>query len=147
MNNYFMARLMSALAPLFHSRNWAGDCYEVAAKAAQLLDKNEDGVPVWLCHGEPLGRGPIAHVGRFGHAWVEVGYGHNNEERMVFDLTVRLSPLDDEAFYAAGQMTGPSVRRYTLTEARTFMLDTQHYGPWQGPLAATTKPVSTEEAR
>jgi len=114
------------MARLFDSRDWRGDCYEAAAKA--MLDLHRAGLSegARLMQGEPVGRGGIAGR-RFGHAWVEVS-------GQVFDLTVSPRPMDPSNYYSLGQIETP--RGYTFEQARGFMLDLEHYGPWAGPFAA-----------
>lgn len=128
-----MATIRDVLAGVYARRDWAGDCYEAAATAMLELHMASRSRTARVVHGEPVGRGGSAGRSRFGHAWIEVGKG---VDRVVYDLTVRAEPFEPSEFYRLGTLDEDNVRRYSFEEARKWMLDTEHYGPWQGPFAA-----------
>lgn len=105
-----------------------GDCYEAAL--VLMISVPPEDRPRWrLCHGEPIGQGPIAGI-RHGHAWCE-------EQRpfhvVVHDLsngkTIRGWPR--ELYYAVGRIEPDEVARYTHAEAAQHALETGHCGPWE----------------
>lgn len=122
--------MRAILDRIYAKRDWRGDCYEVAVVA--LIELHRGGVrDVYVVHGEPLGRGPIKGE-RYGHAWLEV----NGE---VFDLTVDAEPIDRTVYYALGRIEDP--RRYSGDQVRSFLVDSGHYGPWEGPFAVQGIPL------
>ena len=106
-----------------------GNCYEAAAKFVWAhLDR-----ALLVCHGEPLGQGPIDGV-RHGHAWVEeeIGLG-KHKLTVVHDVsngkTIEGMPV--ALYYAVGRIDSDTVQRYDLHAANLMMLKTRHYGPWE----------------
>lgn len=104
-----------------------GDCYVVAAHFMVDLPDAERS-RYRLCHGTPLGRGPINGL-RFGHAWVERTDG---DHVTVIDRSNGSDlELPQSLYYAIGAIDPEEVKRYTAHEAILFMLETEHYGPWE----------------
>lgn len=95
-----------------------GQCYEKAAKAIiQGLD-----IPALrLCHGQPVGQGPIEGI-KHGHAWLELG-------DIVIDPSTG-GVFRTEQYYRIGQIKNKEVKRYTRLEAIRMLVQTEHYGPW-----------------
>jgi len=96
-----------------------GDCYVVATN---LLMDNMD--KATLVHGMVNGRGRL-HGVRFGHAWVEMGnkvMDYSNGSRIEMPI---------KAYYDLGKVDPKECKYYTHDQAVSFMLKTEHYGPWE----------------
>jgi len=98
-----------------------GDCYEAAAKFVLSQAKRQG---IRLVHGEVTGTGGAALGLRYGHAWVELGGA------VIDPSNGRCLVATRRDYYAAGKVG--AIRAYTPEEAIAFMLDTKHYGPWEG---------------
>lgn len=113
-----------------------GDCFPVAAKMVKADPT------LFLCHGQPLGQGPIAGI-RHDHAWVERDTCHLiphplGGEPVPYTATTVLDrsngkdvELSQTLYYLAGAIDPATVRRYTHDEAVALMDSTGHYGPWE----------------
>jgi len=104
-----------------------GDCYEAAA---MFVIGNAFCPGIVLAHGEVTGQGKIAGI-RYGHAWVEIG------DAVIDPSNGRKICMRRDAYYAIGKITG-SVVRYAPHDARRMMLETHHYGPWEGKNSSAT---------
>jgi hypothetical protein len=112
------------------STKYAGNCYEVAAKA--VLD--DPTRRLILAHGTCTGYGPIKGVA-YGHAWTELG-GIVQERSNGNDLCVIR-----ELYYAVGKCR--SIHYYTQAEARRMVCKTGHWGPWDKDSEETFKQLLT----
>lgn len=102
-----------------------GDCFMVAAR--YVIDRYviDHGTAI-LCHGKPLGQGPLNLGERYWHAWVETADGQLVIEKSNGnDMT-----LPAFLYYAIGKIDTADVKRYTAVEAATLMLREGHFGPW-----------------
>lgn len=125
-----------------------GDCYQAAVQTAlELLAEENDSQTVWVCHGQVSGQGKVAGV-RFGHAWVEVEQTVEVPDeapaelrevwsgRVVAFCTDKANgndvSLPRELYYRAGDIDADEVQRYSYEEAVALMIETEHYGPWEG---------------
>lgn len=125
-----------------------GNCYEVALIAFGALTLGRavpPGVGLWLCHGWPIGQGPILGV-KHGHAWLELD---------VAGATVCIDYSNGKAcemfrddYYALGQIEPDEVRRYAFREMQEMVKLHEHYGPWEGaePGARYAMPARKAEA-
>jgi hypothetical protein len=120
-----------------------GDCFIVALDFIVTLE--DDAMPDWhrLCHGTPVGQGPIAGQ-RIAHAWVErdfpataAGGGPNGDwpampaRTIVIDLSNGAEVvMPREMYYRIGQIEEADVVRYTRREAIEHAVETMNYGPW-----------------
>lgn len=108
-----------------------GDCFIVAGTLLREL-----GAGHILCHGEPVGQGPIAGI-RHWHAWIErttiVDWPGIGEVSMVDCIDYsngKRVEMPQGMYYNIGRTEERPIRRYTVDEAARRMLDTGHYGPW-----------------
>lgn len=104
-----------------------GDCYE-AVVVAMLMPDYAGGLFVpgmVLVHGRPtLTCPPFIE---YGHAWLELGDA-------VFDFSNRHHVVTRrEVYYEAGNIDPDFCIRYSEREVRKWILQTHHYGPWEGP--------------
>lgn len=113
-----------------------GDCFMAALVYGQSLS-SEERAAHRVCHGEPLGQGPIEGV-RHAHAWVE------RLDRLKFpdlDRTVEIVTCIDksngkdvafpaELYYKVGDIDPDEVQRYTVPEASALAFEHGHWGPW-----------------
>jgi hypothetical protein len=105
-----------------------GSCYA----AAMLMLENTD-LPIEtcrLCHG--VARLTVPPYCEFGHAWVEVEDGGT----FIFDGRFPTTWVPKSVYFAVGQIRLENVKRYTLSEARKMVLETEHYGPWDTVVAS-----------
>jgi hypothetical protein len=108
-----------------------GLCYERAAEwLLNLLPADQHGCV--LVHGRPTLQ--IEPYIEYGHAWIERPH--------VLGPTEVVDPSQDlhkptiihaNLYYALGRIDYRQCLVYTAREARQFLLQTQHYGPWEGP--------------
>jgi len=117
----------------------AGDCYANAGRHLMdlwLANKDEG---FTLVHGRPILQAP-PHI-EYGHAWLEFRRpipalseltGRKCEMEMVLDVESG-NLLPKELFYMAGEIDPDKCIRYTTDEMRRWVLDTGHWGPWEGP--------------
>lgn len=108
-----------------------GDCYQVAGTLVLA------GVDLVLCHGEPIGRGPIEGI-RHGHAWVErsqtvdwPGIGSQTFVTVIDRSNGHDTEWPAEMYYNIGRIEPGDVVRYSRAEAAALMVTTGHYGPWK----------------
>jgi len=96
-----------------------GDCYVEAANALMFPVPREGWV---LIHGRPtLRRSPWV---QFGHAWLEQG-------EQVYDPSSGFRGAR-ALYYMLGKIDPDHNHVYTVEETRKLLLDTEHYGPWEG---------------
>ena len=114
-----------------------GNCYEVAG--CYLLDawtRGEAGNLV-LVHGRPTLQ--VTPFCEYGHAWIEIA---QNLERLGAKAELVLC-LDTESgvlvprelFYKVGRIDPASCLRYRIEDLRRWVVETGHWGPWEGPEA------------
>ena len=137
--NLLRKYIREAITP---SGNAGGDCYEAAGK--YMMDNCQfEGCNLTLVHGEVQGQGPLSGV-RYGHAWVEDG-------NMVIDRSNgRDLKMPKAIYYAIGAIaspdmskwgtpaglndpdlfTGGNIHKYSWEDARTKILDSENWGPW-----------------
>lgn len=116
-----------------------GDCYQAALVYALSLATSEREAHR-VCHGEPLGQGPIEGV-RHGHAWVErvevLRFPDRDIEHAIVVCIDKSNgndaTLPAELYYKVGDIAVDEVERYTVDEAWTLALEHGHYGPWHEP--------------
>lgn len=104
-----------------------GDCYAAAAHVvieAHDWKLDEQGESFILCHGSPIGRGPIEGV-KFGHAWVEV-----NDTLVIDQSNGNNIFMDVGRYYAIGQIKPDEVVRYTPQQLAAMIREHKTYGPW-----------------
>lgn len=111
-----------------------GDCFVVAAHFVIQHAQKARSV-VTLCHGIIVGQGPIEGV-RHWHAWAEVTVtekrnGFTTSTRYAVDMSNGKAVVEPARSYRA-LARAERVWEYTPVEARERMLDTEHYGPWEG---------------
>jgi hypothetical protein len=116
-----------------------GRCYELAGQHILNAVRSQRNYTMRLCHGWPILQGNDTHSGkRFGHAWVErtteIRYPLNGQ---IFTIpmeecwdTVTEDWIPKALYYMSGRIEPEHVSSYTVTEARTLMVDTQEFGPW-----------------
>lgn len=103
-------------------RTKKGDCYKVAA---EFIIDSPPNTSFRLCHGTPLGRGPIEGQ-RFGHAWAELA------DRIVIDRSNGLSvSMSVERYYEIGHINPDEVKRYDRAETMKMIAKHETYGPWE----------------
>jgi GNAT superfamily N-acetyltransferase len=115
-------------AALLHASEALGDCYEAAAR--YLLDNvlgmgvKEPNHNLRLVHGEVAMQGP--HLGKtMGHAWIEDG------DNVIDQSNGRDIRLPKNVYYQLGKINElNNFHVYTPEEARSRLIDLQHYGPW-----------------
>lgn len=113
-----------------------GDCYQAALMYAQSLSSEEHATHR-VCHGEPLGQGPIEGV-RHGHAWVErsqvVRFPDVDVEQIIVTCIDKSNGKDIEVpaelYYRLGDIDPVEVKRYEVEAATRFAWKFGHYGPW-----------------
>jgi hypothetical protein len=88
----------------------------------------------YICHGVPMGRGPIEGI-RFDHAWVEVVEQPDSDWDdpvvTVYDFSngsERVIPAF--LYYKIGDINPKDVKRYTDKQAYEKMEEKRFYGPW-----------------
>ncbi|HCA02660.1 MULTISPECIES: hypothetical protein [Halomonadaceae] len=114
-----------------------GDCFQVAGqlivRCRDIHAQSTKGVTdKVLAHGVVTGQGPVSGI-RFSHAWIE---GVKNGISVVIDLSNGQRFVGPRAlYYAIGQIEPKEVCRYSKEVARAKMLQTEHYGPWEGEVA------------
>jgi len=99
-----------------------GDCYQVNANV--LLDRAlGHGIGslknVKLVHG-------IVYKDRHGHCWIEEGdfcYDYSNGNEIIMPTVL---------YYRLGSIKLSECYKYTIQQARKFLLGTGHFGPWEG---------------
>lgn len=101
-----------------------GDCYLVAGRIVSL-DETSVSPHLRLCHGTPVGQGPLKGK-PVPHAWVELSGDTVIDRSNGLDVAMRR-----EKYYEIGQIKEDEVRRYTKEEALEHMLKSGHYGPWE----------------
>jgi uncharacterized membrane protein (UPF0127 family) len=102
-----------------------GDCYESAGQymMGQCSLGNDD-CDLVLVHGEVMGQGPVEGI-PFGHAWVEKG-GVVIDKSNGRDLQIPAS-----FYYSIGKIDYlDNVIKYPWSEARSKIMEYQHWGPW-----------------
>jgi|GEM_PF-6113653 len=97
------------------TKNYQKRCFEGAFDAAY---KNQDKNPV-ICHGFYRACGPFY----IGHAWVEIGGN-------VIDYTIQVDPIPMMEYYQTHQVFEPSLKKYSLKELSSTMLENNHMGPF-----------------
>ena len=106
-------------------QNAGGDCYQAAGRYMMdnclEADRCDE---LTLVHGEVAGQGPLEGL-TFGHAWVLDG-GTVIDKANGRDLQV-----PQVLYYAIGQIDyiGNTIE-YTWEEARKYILEYEHWGPW-----------------
>ena len=100
------------------SKPWlTGDCFTRAFERVACDD-------TWkLCHGMPLGTGPIAGI-RYPHAWCE-------RDGVVWDPNHNVV-VSAELYYAMGEIE--SVTEYTYNQMLDEARDSGNLGPWRTDL-------------
>lgn len=92
-----------------------GQCFP---RAYRLMEKL--GGSSLLCQGMVKGKIGAYHS----HAWVE-------KDDVVYDDSLgKLAVLPKELYYSLGNVK--DVYRYKKTEVYKWMIDTEHFGPWEG---------------
>jgi len=85
---------------------------------------NPDGCQFILVHGEVMGQGPIEGT-PFGHAWVLDG------STVIDKSNGRDVTMPVPIYYMIGQIDRiDNIIEYSWEEARTKILDSGHWGPW-----------------
>ena len=96
-----------------------------------------------LIHGEVQGQGPLSGV-RYGHAWVEDGSivvdrSNGRDIRMpkaIYYAIGAIASPDMSKWGVPGSLNDPdlfsggNLHKYTWEEARTKILDSGNWGPW-----------------
>jgi hypothetical protein len=96
-----------------------GNCFQANGQKF-MFDFPPDAL---LVHGIVVGQGAIEGV-LHSHCWIEKG-------DMVYDFSEgRELVLPKERYYKIGKIDENNVKKYTLEEARKFILDTKNWGPW-----------------
>lgn len=105
-----------------------GDCYRQAAELVLDQDRWGKGGPrLYLVHGEPtLQRPPFC---RYGHAWVE--YTDDQGNVIVRDPTAGVE-MPAVLYYALGNIDASATRAYEADEITRWIMQTRHWGPWEG---------------
>lgn len=121
--------------------NGNGDCFDTAFDTAFDLKDKYPGT-VYVCHGRPIGRGPIDGI-EFWHAWVEI---RTDDGELVID---RSNGLDfagpAPAYYAVGQIDPAKVIAYPIEDAVAKILEYRHYGPWSDEYPPLPWPTEDDE--
>ena len=99
-----------------------GDCYEAAG--ILFMDWFPEAV---LVHGYPtLQRAPWK---KFGHTWVE--YEVDGQTLVRDTSNDRDVEMPTELYYHVGKINPDECRRYTMTDLRHHVTETEHWGPWE----------------
>ena len=105
-----------------------GDCYEAAVH--YLLDHalgmgvKEPNSNLRIVHGQVAGQGPLEGK-TFGHAWIEDG------DDVIDVSNGRNIRMPKAMYYHIGKINQiNNLHSYTPEEARSRMIDTGIYGPW-----------------
>ena len=106
-------------------KNSGGDCYEAAGR--YIMDQcmlGRDDCGLVLVHGEVAGQGSLQGI-TYGHAWVL-------DNGTVIDKSNGRDLHMPQAFYYAigGINNIGNVHEYTWDEARKYILQYEHWGPW-----------------
>ena len=107
-----------------------GDCYQPAFMlvVGNPLAYEDSGLV--LVHGRPTLQVPPYCA--YGHAWVE-----DPKTGLCSHETARgwMRNIPRETFYAPGNINEDECFRYTEAEARWWAVQTECFGPWEGPFA------------
>lgn len=110
-----------------------GDCYEVAAllclEFQRFLTNESLEKQTKLCHGEPLGQGPIEGI-RHGHAWVEFYDFHTDMWWVIDKSNGKDVEIPQVIYYNVGDII--NVKRYDIEDVPVLLLEHGTYGPWEG---------------
>jgi len=102
-----------------------GDCYQAAGSLILFGDKEVDPYgELYLIHGMVDGQGELSGI-RFDHAWCEddhLIYDFSNGRRIIFPK---------EIYYSIGNIKPLDNFKYSQEEAREYVLETGHWGPWE----------------
>lgn len=104
-----------------------GDCFVAAMRV--VADLHTQGQRVLLCHGQPIGTGPLVGK-RFWHAWAEAKV---NGGWLVLDYANgRQLQVRRADYYRIGSIgqDGYRVTRYSPWEAAKLATSWGHHGPW-----------------
>ena len=108
------------------------------------LADQEEGMT--LVHGRPTLQ--CEPFGEYGHAWIEYRqplenmskmFNKNIELEVVFDVVTGMT-MPKELYYKAGKIDPDKCFRYDVDAMRRWVLDTGHWGPWEGPEACGPVP-------
>lgn len=115
-----------------------GNCY--AAAGAFLLDAGVAGRAegVTLVHGRPVLQ--VEPFCQYGHAWVEFTevLGELGGRTVAVELCRDCESgvtLPRQLYYHLGRIAEEDCFRYTIDDLRRWVLETGHWGPWEGPEA------------
>lgn len=112
-----------------------GDCFQAAGQLIlgfRRMQGIEGVTNKVLAHGVVMGQGPV-HGIRFSHAWIE---GIKDGMPFVIDISNGQLFVGPRAlYYAIGEIEPNDVCHYSEASAREKMLQTEHYGPWEGKAA------------
>jgi hypothetical protein len=102
-----------------------GDCYVAAGRLILFGDPEVNSYgELYLIHGMVDGQGELDGT-RFDHAWCEddhLIYDFSNNRRLIFPK---------EMYYSIGNIKNKDNFKYSQEEARRYILETGHWGPWQ----------------
>lgn len=107
-----------------------GDCYQTVGHFAMYLKWFPELTDNWrVVHGIVCGDGGQAKDIEFGHAWMELD--EDFETRLVHDYSNdREIIMLASDYYSRGRIIPDKMKRYTIKEILTLMVDTGHFGPW-----------------
>jgi hypothetical protein len=127
MNNHHSKLKLRAsrFKDFINESNDFGDCYEASGRLI-LFDSGQIDPygELYLVHGMVDGQGGLSGV-RFDHAWCE-------DDHLVYDFSNgRKLILPKEYYYRVGNITDSENFKYSVDQAREFILNTGNWGPWE----------------